>query len=55
MYFFGAYYKSKLELKSNSSEILPVNCKFVRVRIFLFCAESLTKNLKFAFRQLKLK
>jgi len=25
----GPYYKSKLELKSNSSEILPVNCKFV--------------------------
>jgi len=23
---FGPYYKSKLELKSNSSEILPVNC-----------------------------
>jgi len=22
------YYKSKLELKPNSSEILPVNCKF---------------------------
>jgi len=22
------YYKSKLELKSNSNEILPVNCKF---------------------------
>jgi len=24
-----AYYKSKLELKSNSSEIFPVNCKFI--------------------------
>jgi len=23
------YYKNKLELKSNSSEILPVNCKFI--------------------------
>jgi len=23
------YYKSKLELKSNSSEILTVNCKFI--------------------------
>jgi len=23
------YYKSKLELKSNLSEILPVNCKFI--------------------------
>jgi len=25
----GPYYKSKLELKSISSEILPVNCKFI--------------------------
>jgi len=25
----GPYYKSKLELKSNSSEILPVNCTFI--------------------------
>jgi len=25
----GPYYKSKLELKSNSSESLPVNCKFI--------------------------
>jgi len=25
----GPYYKSKLALKSNSSKILPVNCKFV--------------------------
>jgi len=24
----GPYYESKLELKSNSSKILPVNCKF---------------------------
>jgi len=24
----GPYYRSKLELKSNSSEILRVNCKF---------------------------
>jgi len=28
-YVYGQYYKSKLELKSNSSEILPVNCKFI--------------------------
>jgi len=34
------YYESKLELKSNSSEILPVNCKFICVHIFRFCAES---------------
>jgi len=26
----GPFSKSKLELKSNSSEILPVNCKFIR-------------------------
>jgi len=38
----GPYYKSKLELKSNSSEILPVNCKFIFVNIFLFCTESQT-------------
>jgi len=25
----GPYYKSKLELKSNSCEILRVNCKFI--------------------------
>jgi len=25
---FGAFYKSKLELKSNSGEILPFNCNF---------------------------
>jgi len=26
---FGPYYKSEPEVKSNSSEILPVNCKFI--------------------------
>jgi len=26
---YGPYYKIELELKSNSSEILPVNCKFI--------------------------
>jgi len=26
---YGPYYKSSLELKSNSNEILPVNCKFL--------------------------
>jgi len=25
----GPYYKSELKLKSNSSEILPINCKFI--------------------------
>jgi len=27
--FNGPYFNSKLELKSNSSEILPVRCKFI--------------------------
>jgi len=27
----GSYYISELELKSNSSKILPVNCKFISV------------------------
>jgi len=27
----GPYYKSELELKSNSNEILPVNCKLICV------------------------
>jgi len=38
----GPYYKSKLELKSNSSEFLPVNCKLILIHIFLFSAESQT-------------
>jgi len=32
----GPYYKSKLELKSNSSKILPVNYKRICVHIFPF-------------------
>jgi len=28
--FIWPYSKSKLELESNSNEILPVNCKFIR-------------------------
>jgi len=31
--------KSELELKSNSSEISPVNCTFICFQIFLFCVE----------------
>jgi len=27
-------------LRANSSEILPVNCKFICVCTFLFCVES---------------
>jgi len=38
----GPYYKSKLELKSNLNEILPVNRKFICIHIFLFCPESQT-------------
>jgi len=38
------YYKSKLELKLNLSEILPVICKFSCVYNFLFCVESQTKG-----------
>jgi len=38
---FGPYYKSKLELKSNSSEILPVNFNLSELT-FLFCTESQT-------------
>jgi len=40
---FEPYYKSKLELKSNSSEILSANCNFICVHIFFFCAESQTR------------
>jgi len=40
--YLGPYYKRKLEPKLNSSEILPVNCKFICVHIFNFCAKSLT-------------
>jgi len=36
----GPYYESKLELKSNSSEILPVNCKSICICTFIFWAES---------------
>jgi len=50
----GPYYKSKLELKSNSNDILPVNCKFICVHIFLFALKVRLKNLKFDFCQLKL-
>jgi len=48
------YYKSKFELKSNSSEILPVNCKFICIRIFFFALKVRLKNLKFEFCQFKL-
>jgi len=44
----GPYYKSKLELKSNFCEILPVNCKFICVHIFLFAMKvSWNSNLSF--------
>jgi len=38
----GSYYKSKLELKSNSSKILPVNYNFICVHTLLFWVESQT-------------
>jgi len=38
------YYKGKLELRPNLSEILPVVSKFIWVHIFLFCAESQTSG-----------
>jgi len=47
---YGPYYKSKLELKSNLSETLPVNCKFICVYIFFF-ASSQTLGPKFEFCQ----
>jgi len=48
------YYKSKLELKVNSSEILSVNCKFICVHFFLFLLQVRFKDLKFEFCQFKL-
>jgi len=42
----GPYYKSKFELKSNSSEILPVNCKII-------CDSTLTKSDKTQLKVLK--
>jgi len=50
----GSYYKSKLELKSNSSKILPVNFKFTCIHIFLFALKVRLKDLKFEFCQFKL-
>jgi len=47
--------KANLKLKSNSSEILPVNCKFFGVHIFLFALKVRLKELKFGFCQFKLK
>jgi len=41
--------KSKLELKSNSSKLLLVNCKYICVRIFLFVLKVRLKDLKFEF------
>jgi len=49
----GPKYKSKLELKSNSSEILPVYCKFICVHIF-YALKVRLKDLKFEFCHLQL-
>jgi len=48
------FYKSKLELKSNLSEIFPVNCKFISIHIFIFVLKVKLKDLKFEFCQYKL-
>jgi len=42
------YYKSKLELKSNLSKLLPVDSKYICVRIF-FSLKVRLKDLKFEF------
>jgi len=44
---FGPYYKSKLELKSNSSEILTVTYNFIYVHIFFFALKVRLKDLTF--------
>jgi len=49
-----AYYLNKLELKSNLSEILPVNCKFISFHIFIFALKVRFMDLKFEFCQFKL-
>jgi len=49
----GPYYKSKLELKSNSNEILPVASLSVLIS-FLFVLKVKLKDLKFEFCQFKL-
>jgi len=43
------YFKSKLELKSNLSEILPVNCKFIRCLPQLYLTKLKLEYLKFGF------
>jgi len=55
VYHQGPYYKNKLELKSNSSESLPVSCKFICVHIFPFMLKVRLKNHKFEFYQFKLR
>jgi len=51
--FYEPYYKSKLELKLNSRETLPVNRMLICVLIFFVLQVSL-KDLKFEFRQFML-
>jgi len=48
---YGPYYKCKLEMKSNSSEILPVTCRFICMCSYLsFLRWKLDlKDLKFEF------
>jgi len=53
---YGPFCKSVLELKSNLSKILPVNCKFISVRLvsFFFAVKVRLKHLKFEICQFKL-
>jgi len=45
-----SYSKSKLELKSNLSEILPVNCKFICDSNPLLSDKTQFEHLKFGFQ-----
>jgi len=50
-----SYYKIKLEMKSNSSEILPANCKFfLCLYLSFFALKVRLKSLKLEFFQFKL-
>jgi len=51
--FLWPYYKSKLELKSNSNEILPVNCKFICDSAPTYTDKTKLEVLKFDFQRKK--
>jgi len=50
----GRFIYANLSQKLNSSEILPVNCKFICIHIFLFALKVRLKDLKFEIYQFKL-